>query len=52
VTSPGFATADNVAGHTGTAPIEASSGQVIRHPSSRAGNRRLNSALHVVALSN
>jgi transposase len=47
-----FATADNFASYTGTAPIEASSGEVIRHRLSRAGNRRLNSALHVVALSN
>ena len=47
-----FATADNFASYTGTAPIEASSGEAIRHRLSRAGNRRLNSALHVVALSN
>ena len=47
-----FATADNFASYTGTAPIEASSGEVIRHRLSRAGNRRLNAALHVVALSN
>jgi transposase len=47
-----FATADHFASYTGTAPIEASSGEVIRHRLSRAGNRRLNSALHVVALSN
>ena len=47
-----FATADNFASYTGTAPIEASSGDVIRHRLSRAGNRRLNSALHIVALSN
>jgi transposase len=47
-----FATADNFASYTGTAPIEASSGDVVRHRLSRAGNRRLNSALHVVALSN
>ena len=47
-----FATSDNFASYTGTAPIEASSGDVVRHRLSRAGNRRLNSALHVVALSN
>ena len=47
-----FATADNFASYTGTAPLEASSGEVVRHRLSRAGNRRLNSALHVVALSN
>ena len=47
-----FATADNFASYTGTAPLEASSGEVVRHRLSRAGNRRLNSALHVIALSN
>ena len=47
-----FATADHFASYTGTAPLEASSGEVVRHRLSRAGNRRLNSALHVVALSN
>ena len=47
-----FATADHFASYTGTAPIEASSGEVVRHRLSRAGNRRLNSALHIVALSN
>jgi transposase len=46
-----FASSDNFASYTGTAPIEASSGDVVRHRLSRAGNRRLNSALHVVALS-
>lgn len=46
-----FATSDHFASYTGTAPIEASSGDVTRHRLSRAGNRRLNSALHVVALS-
>jgi transposase len=34
------------------APIEASSGEVERHRLSRAGNRQLNHALHIVALSN
>ena len=47
-----FATADNFASYTGTAPLEASSGEVVRHRLSRAGNRRLNCALHVIALSN
>jgi transposase len=47
-----FATADHFASYTGTAPLEASSGEVVRHRLSRAGNRRLNSALHVIALSN
>ena len=47
-----FATANHFASYTGTAPLEASSGEVVRHRLSRAGNRRLNSALHIVALSN
>ncbi|MDQ4145019.1 MAG: transposase [Actinomycetota bacterium] len=38
-------------GHiTGTAPIPASSGAVVRYPLNRAGNRRLNHALHFIAL--
>jgi transposase len=36
--------------HTGTAPLEASSGQVIRHRLSRAGDRKLNHALYLVAM--
>jgi transposase len=35
----------------GTAPIEASSGDVSRHRLSRRGNRRLNAAIHMVVLS-
>jgi transposase len=35
---------------TGTAPLEASSGDVVRDRLSRAGNRKLNNALHIVAL--
>ena len=34
----------------GAAPIEASSGQLIRHRLSRSGDRQLNSALHTVVL--
>lgn len=38
-------------GHiTGTAPIPASSGTVVRFRLNRAGNRRLNHALHYMAL--
>ena len=37
--------------YTGTAPLEVSSGEVVRHRLSRAGNRQLNHALHFVALS-
>jgi transposase len=38
------------ASYAGTAPIEASSGDVQRHRLSRRGNRHLNSALHGVAI--
>jgi transposase len=38
------------AAHTGTAPLEASSGQVIRHRLSRAGDRKLNHALYMIAM--
>jgi transposase len=34
---------------TGTAPIEASSGEVVRHRLSRAGNRRMNHMIHIAA---
>lgn len=37
--------------YTGSAPTETSSGEITRHRLSRAGNRRLNHALHVAALS-
>jgi transposase len=46
-----FPTKHHFASFTGTAPLEASSGDVVRHRLSRAGNRRLNHALHVAALS-
>ena len=36
--------------NTGTAPLEASSGQVIRHRLSRAGDRKLNHALYMMAM--
>ena len=35
---------------TGTAPIPASSGKVVRHRLNRGGNRKLNHALHFVAV--
>lgn len=44
-----FATADAYASYSGTAPIEVSSGDVTRHRLSRAGNRQLNNAVHLVA---
>jgi transposase len=45
-----FRSAAAFATYTGTAPIEVSSGDVIRHRLSRAGDRQLNSWLHVMAL--
>jgi hypothetical protein len=38
------------ASYTGTAPIEASSGDVVRHRLSRAGDRQLNYCLHTMAI--
>ena len=37
--------------YSGTAPVEASSGKVVRHRLSLGGNRHLNYALHMVATS-
>jgi transposase len=45
-----FPSKHHFAAHTGTAPLEASSGQVIRHRLSRAGDRKLNHALHLIAI--
>ena len=45
-----FASKHHFAAHPGTAPLEASSGQVVRHRLSRAGNRRLNHALYLMAI--
>jgi transposase len=39
------------ASRTGTAPLDASSGEHIRHRLSRAGNRRMNHVLYVAAIS-
>jgi transposase len=36
--------------HTGTAPLPVSSGQTSRHRLNRSGNRRLNSAIHIIAI--
>ena len=41
--------ADCLASYAGTAPIEASSGDVVRHRLSRHGNRQLNNAIHLAA---
>ena len=45
-----FRSAAAFASYTGTAPIEASSGDIVRHRLSRAGDRQLNCALHTVAI--
>lgn len=45
-----FASRDNFASYTGAAPISASSGDNQRHRLNRAGNRRLNHALHIAAI--
>jgi transposase len=45
-----FPTAAHFASYCGVAPIEASSGDVVRHRLSRAGDRQLNFALHVMAV--
>jgi transposase len=44
-----FRNADHYASYTGTAPVEASSGEQTRHRLSRASNRSLNHALHMAA---
>jgi transposase len=45
-----FPTKAHFASYAGTAPVEASSGKVVRHRLSLAGNRKLNYALHMVAV--
>ncbi len=46
-----FPTKAHFASYSGTAPVEASSGKVVRHRLSLLGNRKLNYALHMVATS-
>jgi transposase len=46
-----FPTKSHFASYSGTAPVEASSGKVVRHRLSLGGNRKLNYALHMVATS-
>jgi transposase len=46
-----FADRNRFASWTGTAPLDASSGEHIRHRLSRAGNRKVNHMLHMAALS-
>ena len=45
-----FADRDRFASWNGTAPLDASSGDQQRHRLSRAGNRRINRALHIMAV--
>lgn len=45
-----FATADHYAAYNGTAPIEVSSGGKTRHRLSLRGNRKLNHAIHMAAV--
>ena len=45
-----FPTKAHFASYSGTAPVEASSADVVRHRLSLAGNRKLNYALHMVAV--
>ncbi len=45
-----FASAARFASYCGVAPIEASSGDVVRHRLSRAGDRQLNFALYMMAI--
>ena len=44
-----FANRNRFASWTGTAPLDASSGEQIRHRLSRAGNRKMNHVLHIAA---
>jgi transposase len=46
-----FPTKAHFASYSGTAPVEASSGKVLRHRLSLGRNRKLNYALHMVATS-
>ena len=45
-----FAAKDAFASYNGTAPVDVSCGDQIRHRLSRAGNRRINHALHMMAV--
>jgi transposase len=46
-----FADRNRFASWTGTAPLDASSGEQNRHRLSRAGNRRMNHMIHIAAIS-
>lgn len=45
-----FADRNRFASWTGTAPLDASSGEQNRHRLSRAGNRRVNHVIHIAAI--
>jgi transposase len=45
-----FPTKDHFATYNGSAPIDVSSGEQLRHRLSRAGNRRLNYAIYIMAV--
>ena len=45
-----FPSSGHDASHNGTAPIEASLGKVVRHRLNPRGNRQLNHALHMAAV--
>jgi transposase len=45
-----FPSRGHFASYSGTAPVEASSGEVVRHRLSLAGNRKLNYVLHMIAI--
>ena len=45
-----FADRNRFASWTGTAPLDASSGERNRHRLSRAGNRRMNHVIHIAAV--
>ena len=45
-----FPSKDHFATYNGTAPIDVSSGEQVRHRLNRSGNRRLNHAVHLMAV--
>ena len=45
-----FPTKDHFATYNGTAPIDVSSGEQVRHRLSRSGHRRVNHAMHIMAV--
>ncbi len=45
-----FPTRDRFAAYNATAPIEAPSGPRVRHRLNQRGNRRLNNAMHLIAV--